>query len=145
MDWTIVQTCYNKCPSVELHSQFLTVFMCVCVIHVLVCMMCGICVCIFVWEWTHSCHCLHVESRGPSQVSVLAFCLRQTFVTMHASLTDLWVSGHFPVPRSEHLAVGALGLQTCATVLSVWVPGIWIEVLRLAWQVLLPTKPPPQS
>lgn len=52
--------------------------------------------------------------------SCLPPCQRQTFVTMHAGLTDLWVSGHFPVPLSQHLAGGALGLQTCATVLSVF-------------------------
>lgn len=81
----------NKRSSVELHSQFLIVFMCVCVIHVFVCMMCGICVCIFVREWTQSGHCLHVESRGPSQVSVLAFHLvRDRHLSLcNAGLTDL--------------------------------------------------------
>lgn len=91
--------------------------------------MCNTCVCVYdVWYMcVHFCE--RVDTVRPLPAcgkqrtlagvsSCLPPCERQTFVTMQCRPDWPMSFRAFPVPLSQHLAVGVLGLQTCATVLS---------------------------
>lgn len=67
---------------------------------------------------------VHTYSRLTDGASVAGSCLRQALMVAHTGLADLQASKASPVSTS-HLSIGALRLQTYATMsVSIWVVGI---------------------
>lgn len=93
------------------------------------------CAC-FAGLWVHVCHGTYMEPEDSSQVSIPPCRVRVSLVS-----TALHVPGYDPQPV---LLLLCLGYRCVTAHLTVSMgSGHWIWIVRLAWQVLLPAKPPP--